>query len=1051
MDFGSGLQWNAGHTELIAPATNGQPQEAEAWVAYANASTNIFGTTNDVAIGLDVLGNDWKTAGYWAMLRAANPLGTDDGYNFLRINRIAPVGIKFWEIGNETFGTGYYTRDTGNGYSVNYAVPYPSTAHTRTGNPALSPAAYGQQVKTFSLAMKAVDPTIKIGAVVSTPLGDYSWDVDSLGQHWTPQVLSQCASNIDFIISHWYFFNGNNDNGSSLLPAPGANIPAMINGVSPHTGTSSGLKDWINQYRPGDPTNVSIFVTEFGYTGSLTNALKNFPIIGPVTALFDVDCYATWMSLGVSNICFLEMNKTGFLGDNSPLVRGETFYAIKLLHAMAVPGDMFVNSSSDTSNLRVQATRQHNGNVGLMVLNENRTASQTANITISNASLSPLGTQYQFGTNNFSVTQETPTSAPSSNLVFGVGNSFSLTLPAYTMAVLNIPIVGNTPTTVGLTSSVNPSTYGSPVTFTATVKTNGAALGGIAGDMVTFLNGTVPLGTTAVNTGGQATFITSATQLPAGADSITAVYDGDPVYSPSSNSPALSQTVNQAILTAGLTGSITKNYDGTTAATLVAGNYTLTGVFGGDTVALNNPGGTYDTRNQGTGKTVTVAGLSISGLSAANYNLTNTSVSAALGTINKTNITVTAAANTKFYDTTTNAAATPVVTSGAVQAGDTANFTESYSTPNAGIGKTLILSGNVSDGNGGTNYNYTLVSSANGTINPLTLTYMANPASMTYGSAVPALGGTITGFISGENQGNATTGTMIFTTPATSSSPAGSEPINGSGLTANNYVFAQATGNATALTIMPLTAVLTGTRAYDGTANAPAGILSVANKIGSDDVTVSLGSGTLAGPAVGSRAIISVGNLALGGTTAGNYTLSGAGGSVTITAAVVSVVSGVTANNKFYDSTTVATISLTNVTLGGVASADAANVSLSTNGYTANFATPDVGFTVQVTVSGLNLVGSAASNYTLIQPTNLSANIMSPVTVTGITVESGTVQVTFCGMNGQAYRVLASSDVTLPVGEWSVLTNGTLGSDPVTFTESIAPGTQNRFYRIAAP
>ena len=57
--------------------------------------------------------------------------------------------------------------------------------------------------KAFSLAMKAVDPTIKIGAVVSTPPGDYSWDdFNNTGERWTPQVLSQCATNIDFVIAH---------------------------------------------------------------------------------------------------------------------------------------------------------------------------------------------------------------------------------------------------------------------------------------------------------------------------------------------------------------------------------------------------------------------------------------------------------------------------------------------------------------------------------------------------------------------------------------------------------------------------------------------------------------------------------------------------------------------------------------------------------------------------------------------------------------------------------------------------------------------------------
>lgn len=455
INFGSGQLWNAGHTQLIAPSTNAEPPEAAAWVAYANGNAALYGTAHDIALGTDSQGNDWRTVGFWAKLRSSTltayqTWATADGvydpnFSFLAINHPVPVGIKYWEIGNETFGTGYYPAASGNGYSVNYAVPYPYTSYIRLYNPALSPANYGQQVKAFSLAMKAVDPTIKIGAVVSTPLGDYSWDVDNLGQHWTPQVLAQCATNIDFIIAHWYFYNGNNDKGSSLLPSVAANIPSMINGTGSHTGTSSGLKDWINQYRPNDPANVSIFITEFGYTGSVTNSISGAPIIGPVTALFDVDSYATWMSYGVSNICFLEMNKTPFLGDASSLTRGETFYGIKLLHAMAAPGDTIIQATSDTSTVRACASLQKNGDVGLLLLNENRTASKTVNITFTNASLSTTGTMYQFGTNNFTGTQETPTSPPSSNIVSTLGNSFSVTVPAYTMIVYTIPLLNTAP------------------------------------------------------------------------------------------------------------------------------------------------------------------------------------------------------------------------------------------------------------------------------------------------------------------------------------------------------------------------------------------------------------------------------------------------------------------------------------------------------------------------------------------------------------------------------------------------------------------------------
>ena len=78
----------------------GSTNEAAAWVAYANGST-----TNTLSLGVDQFGTNWQTVGYWASLRAAAPLGQDDGKNFLRISRAAPLGFKYWEIGNECYGT----------------------------------------------------------------------------------------------------------------------------------------------------------------------------------------------------------------------------------------------------------------------------------------------------------------------------------------------------------------------------------------------------------------------------------------------------------------------------------------------------------------------------------------------------------------------------------------------------------------------------------------------------------------------------------------------------------------------------------------------------------------------------------------------------------------------------------------------------------------------------------------------------------------------------------------------------------------------------------
>jgi hypothetical protein len=86
------------------------------------------------------------------------------------------------------------------------------------------------------------------------------------------------------------------------------------------------------------------------------------------------------------------------------------------------------------------------------------------------------------------------------------------------------------------------------------------------------------------------------------------------------------------------------------------------------------------------------------------------------------------------------------------------------------------------------------------TINPATLTYVANPVTINLGQPIPPLTGTVTGFV---NKKRATRGTLVFTTLATNTDPGGSYAIDGSGLKARHgdYVLVQAPGNATALTI----------------------------------------------------------------------------------------------------------------------------------------------------------------------------------------------------------------------------------------------------------
>ena len=110
-----------------------------------------------------------------------------------------------------------------------------------------------------------------------------------------------------------------------------------------------------------------------------------------------------------------------------------------------------------------------------------------------------------------------------------------------------------------------------------------------------------------------------------------------------------------------------------------------------------------------------------------------------------------------------------------------------------------------------------------------------------------------------------------------------------------------------------------------------------------------------------------------------------------VTAASVTVTSGLTANNKTYDGTTSATINSNTVQLAGVILSDAGNVALFTNGYTASFASQNVGNGLPVTVGGLTLSGSAAGNYSLAQPA-LSGNIL-PITI-ALATGSGSLKIT---------------------------------------------------------
>lgn len=120
-------------------------------------------------------------------------------------------------------------------------------------------------------------------------------------------------------------------------------------------------------------------------------------------------------------------------------------------------------------------------------------------------------------------------------------------------------------TTLSLGSSANPSVFGQPVTFTATV--NGGT--GTPTGTVTFRDGSTVLGV--INVANRTASITVST-LSAGTHSITAVYSGDAVFA-TSTSATVSQVVNRANTTTSLIASpnpVARRADVTLTATVTA-------------------------------------------------------------------------------------------------------------------------------------------------------------------------------------------------------------------------------------------------------------------------------------------------------------------------------------------------------------------------------------------------------------------------------------------------------------------------------------------------
>ncbi|WP_193317461.1 YDG domain-containing protein [Janthinobacterium violaceinigrum] len=467
-----------------------------------------------------------------------------------------------------------------------------------------------------------------------------------------------------------------------------------------------------------------------------------------------------------------------------------------------------------------------------------------------------------------------------------------------------------------------------------------------------------------------------------------------------------------------------KVYDGSAAASLNTAGATFAGMVGGDSLTVSGASGSFVDKNAANGKTVNVSGMSLGGTDADNYNLLSSTTST---TANISKATIASVggivAGNKTYDGT---AAASLNTAGATFAGmlggdslTVSGASGSFADKNAGNGKAVSISGIVLGGLDAGNYNLTgTTASSTADISKATISGVAGivAGNKVYdGSAAASLntaGATFTGMVGGDSL------TVSGASGSFADKNAGNgKTVNVSGITlggtdAGNYNLTSSTASSSAniskANINGVTGIVAENKVYDGNATASLNTAGAAfaGMVAGDSLSVSGASGSFADKNAGNGKVVSISGIALGGTDAGNYNLTGttASSSADIGKATIASVSGLVAGNKVYDGNMTASLNTAGAAFSGMVAGD----NLTVSNAVGTFSDKNAGNGKVVNVSGIVLGGTDAGNYNLASDTAASsANISAKaLTLTGLSggnkVYDGTANASLTGgtLNG---------------------------------------------------
>ncbi|HEY6923711.1 MAG TPA: hypothetical protein VI653_09600 [Steroidobacteraceae bacterium] len=310
-------------------------------------------------------------------------------------NVVNKRSVRYWEIGNENYGT------------------WEADNNTRPHDP----VTYANRFKEYWRQMKAVDPSIKIGAVIVTGEDAFANYTDhpvtnsrtgQVHNGWTPVLLDtlrQLGVTPDFVVYHRY------------EQAPGSESDLfLLNAAATWPNDAANLRQMLNDYLGGNSQRVELIVTEnnsvFSNPGKQTTSLVN--------GLFFADAVGTLLKTEFNGLMWWDLRNGQDASNNNsstlfgwrpygdygildstdpagPADRYPTFYVDKLLKHFARGGERVVQAQSDYINLGVYAVKDKDDRLNILVINKHPSAALNATISIPALRKGERATVFSYG------------------------------------------------------------------------------------------------------------------------------------------------------------------------------------------------------------------------------------------------------------------------------------------------------------------------------------------------------------------------------------------------------------------------------------------------------------------------------------------------------------------------------------------------------------------------------------------------------------------------------------------------------------------------------